>query len=146
MKDLVSLAAEKDMTVSEICDILSEVGLCAKEYIDREINNSLSGGELKRIEIAMILARGTKLSIFDEPEAGIDLWSFNSLIYVFEKMRKKTGGMILIISHQEKILNIAEEIILIADGSVSSIGSREEIMPKLLNMEGTCSALTEKAK
>ncbi len=146
VKDLVSLAAEKDMTVSEICDILSEVGLCAKEYIDREINNSLSGGELKRIEIAMILARGTKLSIFDEPEAGIDLWSFNSLIYVFEKMRKKTGGMILIISHQEKILNIAEEIILIADGSVSSIGSREEIMPKLLNMEGTCSALTEKAK
>ncbi len=146
VKDLVSLAAEKDMTVSEICDILSEVGLCAKEYIDREINNSLSGGELKRIEIAMILARPEGLLIFDEPEAGIDLWSFNSLIYVFEKMRKKTGGMILIISHQEKILNIAEEIILIADGSVSSIGSREEIMPKLLNMEGTCSALTEKAK
>ena len=138
VKDLVSLAAEKDMTVSEICDILSEVGLCAKEYIDREINNSLSGGELKRIEIAMILARGTKLSIFDEPEAGIDLWSFNSLIYVFEKMRKKTGGMILIISHQERILNIADEIVVIADGQITAQGPREEVLPTLL---GTPSAV-----
>ena len=134
------------MTVTEICGILSEVGLCAKEYIDREINSSLSGGELKRIEIAMVTARGTKLSIFDEPEAGIDLWSFNSLIHVFEKMRREINGMILIISHQERILKVADRIILIADGTVSAAGSREEIMPKLLGMEGTCSALTEKAK
>ncbi|MCI8785272.1 MAG: ATP-binding cassette domain-containing protein [Eubacterium sp.] len=146
VKDLVSLAAGRTMRVSEICDILSEVGLCAKEYIDREINGSLSGGELKRIEIAMITARGTKLSIFDEPEAGIDLWSFNSLIHVFERMRKEINGMILIISHQERILNIADRIILIADGLVSASGSRDEVMPKLLNTEGTCSALTGKAQ
>ena len=146
VKDLVSLAAGRTMRVSEICDILSEVGLCAKEYIDREINGSLSGGELKRIEIAMITARGTKLSIFDEPEAGIDLWSFNSLIHVFERMRKEINGMILIISHQERILNIADRIILISDGLVSASGSREEVMPKLLNTEGACSALTGKAQ
>lgn len=146
VKDLVSLAAGRTMRVSEICDILSEVGLCAKEYIDREINGSLSGGELKRIEIAMITARGTKLSIFDEPEAGIDLWSFNSLIHVFERMRKEINGMILIISHQERILNIADRIILISDGLVSASGSREEVMPKLLNTDGACSALTGKAQ
>ena len=146
VKDLVSLAAGRTMRVSEICDILSEVGLCAKEYIDREINGSLSGGELKRIEIAMITAGGTKLSIFDEPEAGIDLWSFNSLIHVFERMRKEINGMILIISHQERILNIADRIILISDGLVSASGSREEVMPKLLNTEGACSALTGKAQ
>lgn len=145
VKDLVSLAAGRTMSVSEICNILSEVGLCAKEYIDREINNSLSGGELKRIEIAMITARSTKLSIFDEPEAGIDLWSFNSLIHVFERMRKEINGMILIISHQERILNIADEIILISDGLVSAAGSREEMIPKLLNTEGACQALTDKA-
>lgn len=146
VKDLVSLAAGRTMSVTEICDILSEVGLCAREYIDREINGSLSGGELKRIEIAMITARGTKLSIFDEPEAGIDLWSFNSLIHVFEKMRREINGMILIISHQERILNIADQIVLISDGIVSAVGSREEIMPKLLNTEGACSTLIEKAK
>lgn len=145
VKDLISLAAGRAMTISEICDILSEVGLCAKEYIDREINSSLSGGELKRIEIAMITARSTKLSIFDEPEAGIDLWSFNSLIHVFEKMRREINGMILIISHQERILNIAEKIILISDGVVSAVGSKEEIMPKLLSTENACSALMEKA-
>lgn len=144
VRDLVSLAAGRDMTVAQICEILSEVGLCAKEYIDREMNGSLSGGELKRIEIAMILARGTKLSIFDEPEAGIDLWSFHSLIHVFERMRKETGGMILIISHQERILQIADEIILVADGAVSEVGGREEMMPKLLNTEGACSALMKK--
>ena len=132
VKDLITLAAGRSMSVSEICNILSEVGLCAKEYIDREINASLSGGELKRIEIAMITARSTKLSIFDEPEAGIDLWSFNSLIHVFERMRKEINGMILIISHQERILNIADQIILLADGEVSAVGGKEEIMPKLL--------------
>lgn len=145
VKDLVSLAAARKMSVSEICNILSEVGLCAKEYIDREINNSLSGGELKRIEIAMITARSTKLSIFDEPEAGIDLWSFNSLIHVFERMHKEINGMILIISHQERILNIADEIILISDGRVMAAGNREEMIPKLLSTKSACSALADKA-
>ena len=107
--------------MNEICEILSEVGLCAREYIDREINGSLSGGELKRIEIAMITARGTKLSIFDEPEEGIDLWSFNSLIRVFEKMRDEIQGTILIISHQERILDIADKIVVIANGQVKTI-------------------------
>ena len=121
VKDLITIAAGRTMTVNEICEILSEVGLCAREYIDREINGSLSGGELKRIEIAMITARGTKLSIFDEPEAGIDLWSFNSLIKVFEKMRDEIQGTILIISHQERILDIADQIVVIANGQVKTI-------------------------
>jgi len=144
VKDLVSIAAGKTMSVNDICSILSEVGLCARDYIDREINNSLSGGELKRIEIAMILARGTKLSIFDEPEAGIDLWSFNSLIKVFEKMRDEIQGSILIISHQEKILNIADKIIVIANGEIENIGSREEILPTLLYTSRACQSLTDK--
>ena len=144
VKDLISIAAGKTMSVNEICSILSEVGLCAREYIDREINNSLSGGELKRIEIAMILARGTKLSIFDEPEAGIDLWSFNSLIRVFEKMRDEINGTILIISHQERILDIAEKIIVIANGEIEKIGSKEEILPTLLYTSTSCQTLTDK--
>ncbi len=144
VKDLISIAAGKNMSVTEICNILSEVGLCAREYIDREINNSLSGGELKRIEIAMILARGTKLSIFDEPEAGIDLWSFNSLIRVFEKMRDEINGTILIISHQERILDIAEKIIVIANGEIEKIGSKEEILPTLLYTSTSCQTLTDK--
>ena len=143
VKDLISIAAGKQMNVTQICDILSEVGLCARDYINREINNSLSGGELKRIEIAMILARGTKLSIFDEPEAGIDLWSFNSLIRVFEKMRDEINGTILIISHQEKILEIADKIIVIANGEVEKIGPKQEILPKLLYTQ-TCQTLTDK--
>lgn len=144
VKDLINIAAEKTLSVSDICDILSEVGLCAREYIDREVNASLSGGELKRIEIATILARGTKLSIFDEPEAGIDLWSFNSLIRVFEKMRDEINGSILIISHQERILNIADKIIVIANGSLDSIGTKEEILPRLMNQPSTCKTLTDK--
>ena len=145
VKDLVTIAAGKEMSVSSICDILSEVGLCAREYIDREVNASLSGGELKRIEIATILARGTQLSIFDEPEAGIDLWSFNSLIKVFEKMRDEINGSILIISHQERILNIADKIIVIAGGQVDSIGTKEEILSRLMSQPGTCKTLTDKA-
>ena len=113
--DLIRLAAGKEISVSDACNYLSEVGLCAKEYINRELNDSLSGGEMKRIEIAMILARGTKFSIFDEPEAGIDLWSFQNLIQVFEKMYQKIQGNILIISHQERILEIADQLIVIAD-------------------------------
>ena len=144
--DLLRMASGKQLTISEACEYLSEVGLCARDYINREVDGSLSGGELKRIEIATIIARSSELSVFDEPEAGIDLWSFNSFIHVFEKMRKEINGVILIISHQERILNIADRIVLIADGVVSAEGTREEIMPKLLNTEGTCSALTDKAK
>lgn len=144
VKDLITLASGKDISTSQACSYLSEVGLCAKDYIDREVNDSLSGGELKRIEIAMIIARGTKLSIFDEPEAGIDLWSFNNLIQVFENMYQKINGSILIISHQERILNIADRIIVIADGEVSTAGSREEVLPKLLGSSEACSTLMEK--
>lgn len=143
VKDLITLASGKDISISQACSYLSEVGLCAKDYIGREVNDSLSGGELKRIEIAMIIARGTKLSIFDEPEAGIDLWSFNNLIQVFENMYKKINGSILIISHQERILNIADRIIVIADGEVSTAGSREEVLPKLLGSSEACSTLME---
>lgn len=144
VRDLITIAAGKAMNVSEICNILSEVGLCAREYIDREINGSLSGGELKRIEIAMITARGTKLSIFDEPEAGIDLWSFNSLIKVFEKMREEIQGTILIISHQERILDIADKIIVIADGEVRTIGTKDQVLPELLHTAETCRNLVDK--
>ena len=125
VKDLITLASGKNIGVPEACNYLSEVGLCAKDYIDREVDGSLSGGELKRIEIAMIMARGTKLSVFDEPEAGIDLWSFSNLIQVFEHLHEKINGSILIISHQERILNIADRIIVLADGQVRSDGGRE---------------------
>lgn len=147
VRDLITLAAGRKLSVAEACDYLSEVGLCAREYIDREVNASLSGGELKRIEIAMVIARGTKLTLFDEPEAGIDLWSFHNLIQVFEKMHEKLGGSILIISHQERILKIADRVIVIADGEIRADGSREEILPALLAEESTgstCSVLTRK--
>ena len=136
--DLIRLAAKRKMSAADACEYLSEVGLCAKDYINREVNASLSGGELKRIEIATVLARGTRLSVFDEPEAVIDLWSFQNLISVFERMRENTKGSILIISHQERILNIADEIVVIADGQISAQGSKDEILPKLL---GTASAV-----
>lgn len=144
VKDLITLAAGEDISIGQACSFLSEVGLCAKDYIDREVNASLSGGELKRIEIAMIIARGTKLSIFDEPEAGIDLWSFNNLIQVFENMHSKIHGSILIISHQERILNIADRIIVIADGEVNAAGPKEEVLPKLLGTSEACSTLMDK--
>ena len=130
--DLISIAAGGSISREEACRYLSEVGLCATEYIKREVNGSLSGGELKSIEIATILARSTKLSIFDEPEAGIDLWSFNNLIDVFEKIYQKIQGSILIIAHQERILNIADKIIVLADGEVSKVGTRDEILPEML--------------
>ncbi|MEG0370068.1 MAG: ATP-binding cassette domain-containing protein [Hungatella sp.] len=136
--DLIRLAAKKSLSAVDACEYLSEVGLCAKDYINREVNASLSGGELKRIEIATVLARGTKLSVFDEPEAGIDLWSFQNLIRVFERMRASTQGSILIISHQERILNIADEIVVIAEGRITAKGPKDEILPKLL---GTTSAV-----
>jgi Fe-S cluster assembly ATP-binding protein len=141
--DLIRLASGKEIGVSEACDYLSRVGLCAREYINREVNASLSGGELKRIEIAQIIARGTEFSIFDEPEAGIDLWSFQNLIQVFEKLRDDVKGSILIISHQERILNIADRIVVISDGKVSSSGTKEQILPELLGQSSVCSVLTE---
>ena len=144
VQDLITMAAGRPITISEACNYLSEVGLCAREYIHREINASLSGGELKRIEIAMIMARGTKLSIFDEPEAGIDLWSFSNLIQVFEKMHEKLGGSIMIISHQERILNIADRVIVVANGEVRTEGSRQDILPDLLAGSSPCSVLTDK--
>lgn len=143
VRDLITMAAGKPLKVSDACAYLSEVGMCARDYIDREVNASLSGGELKRIEIATILARGTSLSIFDEPEAGIDLWSFNSLIKVFQNMYEKTKGSILIISHQERILNIADRIVVIADGQVQKTGEKDDVLPKLLATE-SCRVLTDK--
>ena len=144
--DLLRLAAGTKLSVGEACTYLSKVGLCAKEYIDREINSSLSGGELKRIEIATVLARGTKFAIFDEPEAGIDLWSFQNLIKVFENIRETINGTILIISHQERILNIADEIVVIENGRVKQHGSKDEVLPGLLGTPSAanfaCSILT----
>ncbi len=141
VKDLLKLAGGKTSTMAEACGVLSEVGLCARDYVNRELNDTLSGGELKRIEIAMALARGTKLTLFDEPEAGIDLWSFQNLIQVFEKMHEQTKGTILIISHQERILNIADKIIYVKAGRVDKYGPREEILPGLLDVGHTCKAL-----
>ena len=139
VKDLIKLAAGEGISVSGACEYLSEVGLCARDYINRDVDASLSGGELKRIEIATIIARNTELSVFDEPEAGIDLWSFKNLIKVFEKMHKENEKSIIIISHQERILNIADEIIVVAAGELKSQGTKDEILPQVLNgnmMEG----------
>ncbi|HIS67621.1 MAG TPA: ATP-binding cassette domain-containing protein [Candidatus Scatomorpha merdipullorum] len=139
--DLLRLASGRKLTVGEACDYLSRVGMCARDYVNREVNASLSGGELKRIEIATILARGTKLSIFDEPEAGIDLWSFSNLINVFEKMYEEINGSILIISHQERILEIADKIVVIAAGRISEQGPKDEILPRLMGGAGACGRL-----
>ncbi len=137
--DLLRIAAGRRLDVSAACEYLSAVGLCAKDYIDREVNASLSGGELKRIEIATVLARRARLSIFDEPEAGIDLWSFQNLIQVFENLRRKIqDSAIMIISHQERILAVADRIIVIQEGRVLRQGPRDEILPTLI---GTASAV-----
>ena len=144
VRDLITLASGKEISVSDACEYLSEVGLCARDYINREVNASLSGGELKRIEIATVLARGAAFSVFDEPEAGIDLWSFQNLIRVFEAMTAKVKGSILIISHQERILNIADRIVVLADGRVRESGTPAEIMPSLTGAAGTCHTLTKK--
>ena len=139
VKDLLRLAAGKNISVSSACEYLSEVGLCARDYIDREINSSLSGGELKRIEIATLMARHTRLSLFDEPEAGIDLWSFQNLIRIFEKMRREIqDSSIVIISHQERILNIADEILVLSGGAIQNRGTPEEIMPTLVSQPSAC--------
>lgn len=136
--DLLKLSSEKEINKGEACEILSKVGLCAKEYVDREINSSLSGGELKRIEIATVAVRNSKFTIFDEPEAGIDLWSFKSLIKVFENMRKIVKGTTLIISHQERILNIADEIILLKQGKIEKIGNKEQLLGEVIEKPLCC--------
>ena len=144
VSDIIKLSSGRDLTTMEACDYLSAVGLCARDYIDREVNSSLSGGELKRIEIASVLARGTKLSLFDEPEAGIDLWSFQNLIKVFENIKEQMHGTVLIISHQERILNIADEIIILDNGKVSKRGKREELLVDILGASlegGLCSRM-----
>ncbi len=139
--DLLRIAAGKQLTAADACTYLVQVGLCARDYIDREVNASLSGGELKRIEIATVLAKAPSLSVFDEPEAGIDLWSFQNLIQVFEGMRQNIhGSSILIISHQERILSIADEIVVLREGRVAAHGPRDEILPGLI---GTQSAVPE---
>lgn len=143
VSDLIRLSAGRDISVGDACDYLSQVGLCARDYINREVNASLSGGELKRIEIAGVMARGTDVTIFDEPEAGIDLWSFGNLISVFERMRETLGGTIIIISHQERILNIADKVAVIANGQLKQFGGREEILPELLNVSSACKVLTD---
>lgn len=138
VKDLIRLAAGKDLSVAAACAYLSEVGLCARDYIEREVDASLSGGELKRIEIAQLIARDTELSVLDEPEAGIDLWSFSNLIKVFEKMRETRKRSIIIISHQERILDIADEILVLRDGQVADFGRKDEILPELLKGTESC--------
>lgn len=138
VRDLLELAAGNKLGHDELCALLGKVGLCAEEYIDREMSSALSGGEAKRIEIATVLARNAKLSVFDEPEAGIDLWSFARLVETFEEIRNGTTGSLVIISHQERILSIADEIVVVADGAVRTAGPREEILPKLLGGEYAC--------
>lgn len=146
--DLLRIAAGKNLSVGDACEYLSSVGLCARDYIGREVNSSLSGGELKRIEIATVLARGTTFSVFDEPEAGIDLWSFQNLIEVFQRMRAEIkDSSIMIISHQERILDIADEIIVLKNGTVDRHGTRDEILPSLIGTSSAvaaCSVLTDK--
>lgn len=138
VKDLITLAAGSSLSTVGACEYLSKVGLCARDYINRQVDASLSGGELKRIEIATIIARNTPLSVFDEPEAGIDLWSFNNLIRVFEELHASSSNSLIIISHQERILNIADDIVVIADGTVKARGCREDILPELLNDTESC--------
>ena len=144
--DLLKLSAQKEITRKEACDILSKVGLCAKEYVDREVNGSLSGGELKRIEIATVAVRNSKLTIFDEPEAGIDLWSFQNLIAIFEEIRKMVKGTTLIITHQERILNIADKIVLMSNGKIKKIGEKEELLGEVLNKADCCKLAHKKCK
>ena len=137
VRDILELSAGKELNQAELCDLLGKVGLCTRDYIDREVNAALSGGEIKRIEIATVLARGTAYSVFDEPEAGIDLWSFTGLIKVFEELKQKKHGTQVIISHQERIINIADEVVVIADGVVRNTGMKEEILPTLLASDKT---------
>ena len=149
VRRLLELAAGEKLRQHEVCGLLGQVGLCAKEYIDREVNASLSGGEIKRIEIATVLARrNVRLAIFDEPEAGIDLWSFARLVETFQELRSQCAGTLLIISHQERILSIADEIVVIADGRVRTAGPRHQVLPMLLadEMQARCPLGREEAR
>ena len=143
VQDLIEISAGNSVKICDACDVLSDVGLCAQEYLNREVNSGLSGGELKRIEIAMLAAKKSKLTIFDEPEAGIDLWSFNNLISVFEKMHDDIKGSIVIISHQERILNIADEIVLITNGRVEKHGTKDEMLPQIFGKVKPCHKLED---
>lgn len=138
VRDLIELSAGGRLSEDRLCGVLSKVGLCAREYIDREVSGALSGGEIKRIEIATVLERPSRLAVFDEPEAGIDLWSFSSLISVFEELRKKQDKTLVIISHQERILSVADEIVVISGGKVKEHGSRDKVLPSLLEEEERC--------
>ncbi len=139
VRNLLELAACEPINHATMCNLLSKVGLCAEEYIDREMSTALSGGEAKRIEIATVLARKARLSVFDEPEAGIDLWSFSKLVETFEDIRNNTDGSLVVISHQERILSIADEIIVVANGAIRTAGPKDEILPALLKGEYMCS-------
>ncbi len=141
VKRMIELATGNEISVTEACKYLSDVGLCARDYIDREVDGSLSGGELKRIEIATTVARNSKLTVFDEPEAGIDLWSFNSLIKTFKSLKEKYQCGFVIISHQERILDIADKIIVLSNGEIKKIGSKQEVLPNLSEIYSTCSVL-----
>lgn len=142
--DLISIASGKKLSTNEACTYLSEVGLCARDYVNREVNASLSGGELKRIEIATMLARGTKMSIFDEPEAGIDLWSFARLTETFEQLRQRELATMIIISHQERIIQLADEIVVVGGGELKHRGSTEEIFPLIMaDTLGSCPVLNK---
>lgn len=132
VRRLMNIAAGRELSKDECCGYLSRVGLCSAEYINREVDNSLSGGEVKRIEIATLMARNPKVAIFDEPEAGIDLWSFSMLVQTFKKMQKDTEGTVIIISHQERIMALADEVVVIADGKVSKHGTKKEVLPELM--------------
>lgn len=143
VKRMIELATGTDIAVGDACKYLSDVGLCARDYIDREVDGSLSGGELKRIEIATTVARKSKLTIFDEPEAGIDLWSFNSLIKTFKNLKTKYKCGFIIISHQERILDIADEIIILSAGEIKKVGTKEQVLPHLSEIYSTCTALEE---
>ncbi len=146
VRDLIEISAGNSIKVCDACDVLADVGLCAQEYLNREVNAELSGGELKRIEIAMLAAKKSKLTIFDEPEAGIDLWSFNNLISVFEKMHDDIKGSILIISHQEKILEIADEIVLVKNGKIEMHGTKDEMLSNIFGKIKPCHKLDKNEK
>lgn len=146
VRDMVQMAAQKPLSDQQISSYLWSVGLCAKEYLDREVSAELSGGEMKRVEIAGVMAKQTKLAIFDEPEAGIDLWSFKNLIDIFQKMREEMEGSIIVISHQERILEIADEIMVLSGGEITARGTRQEILPQLLKAEGDCQFCAKKER
>lgn len=144
VKRMIELATGEEISVAEACKYLSDVGLCARDYIDREVDDSLSGGELKRIEIATTVARKSKFTIFDEPEAGIDLWSFNSLIKTFKNLKTKYKCGFIIISHQERILDIADQIIILSAGEIKKTGTKHDVLSLTSDIYGTCTALEDK--